>query len=172
MVISLDETAANRYAFTPQNEKRVKQYRKTRLPRDFAALEEEERMKRPLNLFFNQNNKTRKLGLTGLRNLGNTCFLNSMLQCLANTEPMVKYFLYELHLSQINPNSSYGTRGKLALAFGDLIYALYVGEHKFVIPIDLKRQLERKDPQYEGDNQHDSQEVLSMLLTTIHEDIN
>jgi ubiquitin C-terminal hydrolase len=36
----------------------------------------------------------------------------------------------------------------------------------------LKRWVERKDQIYEGDSQHDSQEFLGMLMTTIHEDIN
>lgn len=32
-------------------------------------------------------------GLTGLDNLGNTCYLNSIVQCLANTRPLRDYFL-------------------------------------------------------------------------------
>lgn len=32
-------------------------------------------------------------GMTGLNNLGNTCFMNSIIQCLSNTQPLRDYFL-------------------------------------------------------------------------------
>lgn len=32
-------------------------------------------------------------GTTGLKNLGNTCFMNSIIQCLSGTVPFARYFL-------------------------------------------------------------------------------
>jgi ubiquitin carboxyl-terminal hydrolase 8 len=33
------------------------------------------------------------VGMTGLRNLGNTCYMNAILQCMSATTPLARYFL-------------------------------------------------------------------------------
>jgi len=34
-----------------------------------------------------------RIGLVGLRNHGNTCFVNAALQCLSNTQPLTEHLL-------------------------------------------------------------------------------
>jgi ubiquitin carboxyl-terminal hydrolase 8 len=36
---------------------------------------------------------TAMIGTTGLKNLGNTCYMNSIIQCLSGTIPFARYFL-------------------------------------------------------------------------------
>ncbi|WJX73807.1 Ubiquitin carboxyl-terminal hydrolase 8 [Trifolium repens] len=111
------------------------------------------------------------LGLTGLQNLGNTCFMNSALQCLTHTPKLVDYFL-EDYGREINPDNPLGMNGEIASAFGDLLRKLWAPGASPVAPRIFKSKLARFAPQFSGFNQHDSQELLAFLLDGLHEDLN
>ncbi|XP_023770478.1 ubiquitin carboxyl-terminal hydrolase 9 [Lactuca sativa] len=113
----------------------------------------------------------RDRGLAGLQNLGNTCFMNSALQCLVHTPPLVDYFLQD-YTEEINKQNPLGMHGELAVAFGELLRKLWSSGRTAVPPRAFKGKLARFAPQFSGYNQHDSQELLAFLLDGLHEDLN
>ncbi|XP_021892633.1 ubiquitin carboxyl-terminal hydrolase 8 isoform X1 [Carica papaya] len=121
--------------------------------------------------FWGKAGEAGSLGLTGLQNLGNTCFMNSALQCLAHTPKLVDYFLGD-YVGEINHDNALGMDGEIALAFGDLIRKLWAPGATVVAPRTFKSKLARFAPQFSGFNQHDSQELLAFLLDGLHEDLN
>ncbi|KAI3453300.1 hypothetical protein Pfo_009963 [Paulownia fortunei] len=110
-------------------------------------------------------------GLAGLQNLGNTCFMNSALQCLVHTPHLVEYFMQD-YSDEINRQNPLGMHGELALAFGELLRKLWSSGRTPVAPRAFKGKLARFAPQFSGYNQHDSQELLAFLLDGLHEDLN
>jgi len=113
---------------------------------------------------------TTKPGLTGLRNLGNTCYMNSILQCISNTEPIVQYFVSRDFEEDINSFSS--TRGEIAMEFGALLQQLWSHQFKSISPTDLKSTVGRFYSAFAGRDQQDSHEFLSKLLEWLHNDTN
>ncbi|KAG6961013.1 hypothetical protein JG688_00009324 [Phytophthora aleatoria] len=111
-------------------------------------------------------------GLVGLDNLGNTCYMSSALQCLSHTRLLVEYFKNEAYLKDINLRNRDGTNGKLTAAFGELLRILWTSDRKRFAPNEFKKVLAKCSPQFAGSDQHDAQELLACLLSSLSEDLN
>ena len=110
--------------------------------------------------------------LTGLCNLGNSCFMNSVLQCLSNTQVVRDYFVNGRHLADINRDNPLGFKGELAKAFSFLIRKLWSGEYEYFAPKKLRSVIASKSSNFGDNEQHDSHEFMSYLLDGLHEDLN
>jgi ubiquitin carboxyl-terminal hydrolase 8 len=111
-------------------------------------------------------------GLAGFLNLGNTCYINSALQCLTNTQPLVDYFLAGIYEHEINSDNPAGTRGELARGIGEIICIQWLGDYEKIAPKYLVSVCQTYSPQFSVNEQHDSHEFLVSLLDKLHEDLN
>lgn len=108
---------------------------------------------------------TKKQG--GLQNIGNSCYLNSVIQCLLHCSPIRDYFINGRFKSEINSRSK--TKGKCAEATSSLFQDLLAG--KTSSPRSVKSAVNSFSGLFRGTSQEDAQEFLRWYLEALHEDV-
>ena len=107
-------------------------------------------------------------GLVGLSNLGNTCYMNSAIQCLSNTPALTRFFLScpDLVPRDVKP--------ALGQAYGKLMVDLWQSEgrgHGYVAPTGVLHSIKQAWPAFRGFQQHDAQEFLRCCMDQLHKEL-
>ncbi|XP_058851964.1 ubiquitin carboxyl-terminal hydrolase 22-A-like isoform X2 [Acipenser ruthenus] len=107
-------------------------------------------------------NKRHNLGLRGLINLGNTCFMNCIVQALTHTPLLRDFFLSDRHKCEMQSNSC------LVCEMSQLFQEFYSGHRSPHIPFRLLHLVWTHARHLAGYEQQDAHEFLIAALDVLH----
>ncbi|XP_042226072.1 ubiquitin carboxyl-terminal hydrolase 2-like isoform X2 [Homarus americanus] len=111
----------------------------------------------------------RDLRISGLPNLGNTCYINSVLQCLYHTHLLTQHFITGKYSKEIDETAAHD--GRVAKAYERVIRAMWTGDNIKDHLQNLKELAGRLDDLFLDDQQKEAHDFLTQVLEWLHLDL-
>ena len=102
---------------------------------------------------------------TGLKNIGQTSYLNSTIQCLSNIKYLSNYLMK--HYSQFDME-----KYPLFVSFSSLVFDLFNTKNKYVSPEIFKKIIGKLNPSFEGMHEADPKDLIFFIFETLHQELN
>ena len=121
---------------------------------------------------FDKKNVFSVESICGLKNLGNTCYMNTAIQCINSCWELTNFFLRKNYESKINKSNPLGYKGVLCKSYGNLLHHLWYGTSPVYSPDIFLSLISDINATFSGKNQQDAHEFLNFLIDGLHEDLN
>ena len=108
----------------------------------------------------------------GLNNIGATCFMNSTLQCLSQTEALTNFFLKNKNKNLILQNNWKDQKYQLAPIYLDLIKKLWATSGpKSFSPYNFMNIINNMNPLFKTGQAGDSKDFIIFVLEQLHKEL-
>jgi len=110
-------------------------------------------------------------GTVGIRNHGNTCFMNAVIQCLSNTEFFTEYFVTNEFEATVLAAQKAGRACAVTKKLNRLLSSLWTCDYRYEVSASFRAVVGQNSVQYQGTEQNDAQEFLQWLLDRVNEEL-
>ena len=165
---SLNSEKSN-FIMQSRNKEKEIQEKEEKYKQDIIQLKKDKELLMQDKINFQKEKELDKLPfLIGLDNIGATCYMNSTLQALSNTEDLTKYFLNEF---KYDPHDSTKI---LTNEYYKVLNHLWDKNKKkgSYAPKDFKEVLSKENSLFEGIQANDSKDLINFLLERFHNELN
>ncbi len=108
---------------------------------------------------------------SGIKNIGNTCYISSSIQCLKHTKLLWEFVesYYGGKETADTPSGS-ASDGEISKSFSELVQSLK-DDNQSIAPHQFKKVVAAHSAQFSGTEQSDAHEFLTFLIDKLHEEL-